>query len=90
MAFKKTYKKAVKKTAKKKYSLKERLNYHNSKVKFTTDYSKPFTKREEYSNGYEQAVLRGSPGDFDRKSKSYQNGVLAGLRAKEKSLNVKF
>lgn len=90
MAIKKTYKKTAKKITKKKYSLNERLKYYSSKIKFTTDYTKPFTKKEEYASAYEQGATRGLPLNFDKKSKNYQNGALAGERAKKKAYSTKF
>ena len=76
---------------KKKYSLKERINYFDSIIeknfKTNEDYKKP---KVQFAFGYLQAVERGAPGNLNDKTKSYQAGVQAGLKAKRKSLNVRF
>ena len=80
---------------KKKFSLKERLDYHRQVAKRQLDKhpstNKP-TPREDYSYGYVQTVREGRPDAqyLKTESKSYQRGVLAGEAAKKKSENIKF
>ena len=82
---------AISKVKKRKYSLNERINYHNGILdkfcKTTNDVKKP---KCAFSFGYLQAVERGRPLDYDNQSIFYKKGVDAGLKAKRKSELIRF
>ncbi len=76
---------------KQKFSLNERIAYHSKKV--SSDPYAPITPKEDYALGFCQGAERGFPLDFDEKgkhSKFYKAGCRAGVKASEKSKNIKF
>ena len=88
----------------KKYSLNDRIKYHNSRLseldkkcrnsdgsilssKFYSLSKKP---KYQFSLGFEQAISRGRPLNFDERSAAYKKGCVAAENAKKKAYSKKF
>lgn len=84
----------------KKYSLKERYNYHWNRARsfyMAENNGKKLSQKErsadDYSSAYIDAVCGHVPRDIDNKdlySDAFRRGAKAGERAKTRSENVKF
>ena len=75
---------------KKKYSLTERINYYSNVQDKEYEAGRLNSKKMEYSTGFLQGCMRGRPQYFDEKSLSYKKGCDAGMKARNKSANVRF
>lgn len=75
---------------KKKYSLTDRINYYSNIQDKEYTAGRLDSKKMEYSNGFLQGSMRGRPQNYDEQSASYKRGCDAGVKARNKSMRIRF